>query len=269
MFLKHSKTFWLFIILFIAMLLESTSSTHLKTRKAQTTWEIPGICFLEYSQGNLHFSPASEKIYTKHGHCKEVSNVGDKLNDDVVYIYFNGDCNTCRAEIFDDAGFRGGSRIVERKECTKFGRGCDLDDFGWGDRVSSLKLCCDRIPGNEYKYDRRGNTCRFELQENLAWYDTSSPKVVESYPVPGGCNSQNFIGKELNDKLASITTTWECTDCTIQLFDDADFKGDSKTFTIGSDECPLTGVMTSRCDLKGWGERASSFKTCCPTGLQI
>jgi len=214
----------------------------------------------------LYSNTKTQAIATKHGQCKDMNFVGKDFNDDIGYVRWQGDCMTCSLQIFDDADFRGDSKkLIRRNDCSITDIFCYLK--GWEDRVSSLKLCCDKDPVIDYRYGQdRHKTCELKFREDkLIPIDA---KYIESYPGAGRCDERNFVGKDFNDNIDKIFFENECADCTVQLFDDADFKGDSKTITIGSDECPFDD-WKAKCDLGGWKDRVSSFKACCPSSMKV
>jgi len=67
----------------------------------------------------------------------------------------------------------------------------------------------------------------------------------------GSCVEKNYVGDDYNDDIDQFQLGSQCLDCTIQLFDDADFKGDSKTIKVGSNECPIGPIGYLTCGMGG------------------
>jgi len=258
-----SKTFLLFTTLLLVAFLQASSSTHLKTKVQKTRYDQKGLCFIKLWQtGVFRIGSSENSIFTKHGQCKELNYVGDSLNDDTDMISFSGDCNTCSVQVFDDANLQGGSKTFQRKDCNWAKNTCELND--WDDRISSVKLCCDKDPKIDYRYGEPWHKiCSLRFRQDK-WLD---PKYLDSMIYKGRCDEKSNVGKDFNDNINQIHIGDQCLDCTVQLFDDADFKGDSKIIKIGSNECPITYEGIPKCDLGGWKDRVSSYKVCCPTSI--
>jgi len=265
------KTFLLLTTLLLVILLQEGSSTHLKTKARKTQIDQKGLCWAKFSQNkNWRIRSADDQwIYTRHGQCKDLSYIGDRLNDDTDYLTLDGDCNTCSVQVFDDANLGGGSKTFQRKDCNKFGGDtCELGD--WDDRISSAKLCCDKDPKLDYRYGQGSEEedapfpfCQVKFREDT-W---KVPQYLELIPRDYRCDETSYVGDTFNDNIDQISFGDQCLDCTIQLFDDADFKGDSKTIKIGSNECPIGPSGFVGCGMGGWDDRVSSIKVCCPTSI--
>ncbi len=273
-----SKTFLLFTTLLLAIFLQQSNSTHLKTNKVhksftqiQSQYTQKGACFAElWQKATWRISSADPQwIYTKHGQCKDLNFVGKSLNDDTDLITFHGDCNTCSVQIFDDANLGGDSKTFHKKDC-KDNRGITCEIGDWDDRISSARLCCEKDRELDYRYGStdyvKGFTypyCDVKFRRDK-WVQVEVQHLATTVPKDR-CDERRYVGDNFNDNIDRIEIGDQCLDCTIQLFDDADFKGDSKTIKIGSDECPITPTGIPKCGMWGWGDRVSSVKVCCPT----
>jgi len=265
------KIFLLFTTLLLVILLQEGSSTHLKTKVQKVQQYLQkGTCFAElWQRATWRISAADPVwIYTKHGQCKDLNFVGESLNDDTDLITLGGDCATCSVQVFDDANLQGGSKTFYRNDFTLYAQTtCELGD--WDDRISSAKLCCDKDPNIDYRYGsfakglENYHVCTVKFRQDQ-WVQIE-PKYLEATPQADRCDERSNVGEDFNDNIDQIEIWDQCLDCTIQLFDDADFKGDSKTIKIGSDECPITPTGIPKCGLGGWEDRVSSYKVCCPT----